>query len=122
MITVTAAIIEKNGLILAARKREGLHLAGCWEFPGGKLERGETPEECLRRELKEEFSVCCKIGPFLGEAIYSYDDRVIRLLGYHATHTGGSFKLTDHDKIRWLSGDELDTLEWAPADIVVIRQ
>jgi len=117
LINVTAAIIEKNGLILAARKRKGLHLAGCWEFPGGKLEQGETPEECLQRELEEEFSICCEIGSFLGESIYSYDDKVIRLLGYHATHTCGSFQLTDHDKIRWLSTDELDTLQWAPADI-----
>jgi mutator protein MutT len=115
--TVTAAIIEKNGRILAARKREGLHLAGYWEFPGGKLERGETPEQCLQRELEEEFSILCEIGPLLGESIHNYGGRTIRLLGYHAVHTGGSFQLTDHDKLRWLAIDELDTLKWAPADI-----
>jgi len=122
LITVTAAIIEKNGLILAARRREGLHLAGYWEFPGGKLEKGETPEQCLRRELEEEFSILCKIGPLLGESIHNYGSRAIRLLGYHAVHTGGSFLLTDHDKLRWLSVDELDTLKWAPADIPLMKK
>lgn len=120
LITVTAAIIEKDGLILAARKRERLHLAGYWEFPGGKLESNETPEECLQRELKEEFSIRCDIGPLLGESIYNYGSKIVRLLGYHATHTDGSFKLTDHDEIRWLSIDELPALKWAPADIPLV--
>jgi mutator protein MutT len=120
LITVTAAIIEKDGLILAARKKEGLHLGGRWEFPGGKLEGGETPEECLQRELEEEFSIRCEIGPLLGESIFDYGSKIVRLLGYHATHTDGSFKLTDHDEIRWLSIDELSTLKWAPADIPLV--
>ncbi len=120
MITVTAAIIEKDGLILAARKREGLPLAGCWEFPGGKLESGETPEECLQRELEEEFSIRCEIGPLLGESIFDYGSKIVRLLGYHATHSGGSFTLTDHDEIRWMSIDKLSTLKWAPADIPLV--
>ncbi len=120
MITVTAAIIEKDGLILAARKREGLHLGGYWEFPGGKLESNETPEQCLQRELKEEFSIRCEIGPLLGASIFDYGSKIVRLLGYHATHTGGSFKLTDHDKICWLAIDELSTVKWAPADIPLV--
>lgn len=117
MITVTAAIIEKEGRILAARKKTGLHLAGYWEFPGGKVERDETPEECLQRELTEEFGITSEIGCFLAESIYDYGSKIIRLMGYHAQHISGEFRLTDHDEIRWLPAKELDSLIWAPADI-----
>ncbi len=122
MITVTAAIIEKNGLILAAKRKEGLHLAGYWEFPGGKLENGEQPEEGLQRELKEEFNIESVINEYLGESIFHYSGKSIRLLGYLATHTDGDFSLTDHDEIRWLPPEELHSLHWAPADIPLVNE
>lgn len=117
---VAAAIIAKDGLIMAARKRPGLHLAGLWEFPGGKIEPGETPEECLRRELWEEFEISCEICSFLGESTHAYDHIVITLLGYHAVHRHGMFRLTDHDEIRWLLPSQLTDLHWAPADIPLV--
>ena len=117
---VAAAIIARDGLILAARKKAGLHLAGYWEFPGGKIEPGETPEECLCRELWEEFSIRCEIGPFLGESTYDYGNTIINLLGYHAIHREGLFRLTDHDAIRWMLPSELTNLRWAPADIPLV--
>lgn len=120
LLKVAAAIIIKDGLILAARKKAGLHLAGYWEFPGGKIEPGETPEGCLCRELREEFGVRCEIGPFLGESTYDYGNTVISLLGYYATHKEGLFCLTDHDEIRWLFPSELADLRWAPADIPLV--
>ncbi len=120
MITVTAAIIEKEGRILAARKKEGLHLAGYWEFPGGKLEEGETPEECLRRELYEEFGISCTVEQFVANSIYTYSDTTICLKGYCVKHTGGNFTLTDHDEVCWLTVDELGSLNWAPADIPLV--
>jgi len=120
MIKVTAAIIEKGGLILAARRGPDVHLAGHWEFPGGKIEHGESPEECLQRELLEEFSIQCEIGSFIAESVYDYGHKVIQLLGYHVQHTEGSFQLTDHDEIRWLTVQELSTLKWAPADIPLV--
>ena len=89
MLKVAAAVIARDGLIMAARKRAGLHLAGYWEFPGGKIEPGETPEECLRRELWEEFGVRGEIGTFLGESTYSYGHNVVNLLGYFAIHREG---------------------------------
>jgi 8-oxo-dGTP diphosphatase len=122
MISVTAAIIQKNGLILAARREPGIHLAGYWEFPGGKIEQGETPEQCLQRELMEEFSIQCEIGEFVCESIFDYGHKTIQLLGYFATHTGGTFQLTDHDKICWLPVKELLTLQWAPADIPLVNR
>ncbi len=121
MITVTAAIIVKDGLILAARRKVGLHLAGFWEFPGGKLEEGEQPEECLQRELFEEFSIEAEIGSFVGESVYKYHEKTIRLLGFLTTHTGGEFTLTDHDEIQWLTITQLPRLQWAPADIPLVE-
>lgn len=121
MITVTAAIIVKNGLILAARKRPGLHLAGYWEFPGGKLEGEESPRECLQRELMEELGMHCEIGAFLAESVHDYGDKIIRLLGFHAQHIRGELLLTDHDAVRWLALEELTTLQWAPADIPLLE-
>ncbi len=122
MINVTAAIIEKEGKVLAARRKAGSHLAGYWELPGGKLEEGETPEECLRRELAEEFKIDSIIGLFVGESIYDYGAEVIRLMAYLVEHVEGEFKLIDHDDLRWLSFNELNEVNWAPADIPLVEQ
>ncbi len=122
MISVTAAIIEKNGLILAARRKSGSHLAGYWEFPGGKIEAKETKEQCLVRELWEEFGVQCIVGDFFGESVYDYETKVIRLLCYRVRHLGGTFQCRDHDKILWLPVHELPSLRWAPADIPLVQK
>lgn len=122
MIKVAAAIIEKEGRVLAARRKPGSYLAGYWEFPGGKLEAGETPEECLLRELEEEFNISTKIGAFVGESIYDYGTKSIRLLAYKVAHISGDFELNDHDELRWLTIDELNAVNWAPADIPLVAQ
>ncbi len=122
MITVTAAIIEKDGLILAARRNPGKHMAGHWEFPGGKLEENESPEECLKRELKEEFDINCRIDTFFAESIYDYGEKTIKLLCYFATHLEGAFLCKDHDRIVWLPPAELERLLWAPADIPLMQR
>ena len=122
MINVTAAIIEKEDKVLAARRKPGSHLAGYWEFPGGKLEDGETPEECLRRELAEEFKIDSSIGIFVGESIYDYGTKVIRLMAYLVEHVEGKFELIDHDDLRWLGLDELNDVNWAPADIPLVEK
>lgn len=70
IIKVTAAILENDGRILIAQRKSSDHLSGKWEFPGGKIEHGETPEECLARELKEEFDIYVTIGDFLGSIDY----------------------------------------------------
>ena len=120
MISVTAAIIEKNGLILAAKRKSGSHLAGYWEFPGGKIEAEETKEECLARELWEEFGIQCIVGDFFGESVYEYDTKIIRLFCYRVRHLSGAFQCRDHDQILWLPVHELSSLRWAPADIPLV--
>ena len=121
-IDVTAAIIVKNDKVLAARRRPGIHLAGYWEFPGGKLKDGEAPEDCLARELQEEFHISTKVGPFFGENLYDYGSKLVRLMAYWVEHLSGEFQLIDHDEICWLTLDELNTVEWAPADIPLVEQ
>lgn len=119
-IDVAAALIFKDQKIFAARRKNGLELAGYWEFPGGKLEEGESAEECLSRELLEEFSITTKIGEFFCESIHDYGTKVVRLLAFRTEHLAGDFTPVDHDELRWLSIQQLDQVQWAPADIPIV--
>ncbi len=121
-VDVTAAIIVKGNKVFTARRKAGIHLAGYWEFPGGKLEEGETPEYCLARELKEELNVTTRVGEFVGESVFDYGTKVVRLMAYKVEHLAGDFELIDHDQLRWLALDELYSVEWAPADIPLVEQ
>jgi 8-oxo-dGTP diphosphatase len=116
MKRVTAAILMKNDRLLIAQRRETDELAGKWEFPGGKIENNETPEQCLIREMKEEFDIDVVIGEFFGESIYHYETGNIQLLAYHTTWNGGDFSLKVHTAIRWVSLIQLHKYEFAPAD------
>ena len=121
-IDVAAAIIVKDNKVFAARRKAEMHLAGFWEFPGGKLEVGETPEQCLSRELQEELQITTRVGPFVGASVFDYGSKVVRLMAYQVEHLDGEFVLIDHDAMCWLGLDELDSVEWAPADIPLVEQ
>ena len=119
-IAATAAVIEDDGLVLAAR-RAGGHLDGHWEFPGGKIEAGESPEACLARELQEEFGITVDVGQFIAENVHDYGEKVVHLMAYSVRHLAGDFRLTDHDQICWLPRAELHSIKWAPADVPLVE-
>lgn len=102
-LQVLAAVLEKNGRWLIAKRKKGDRFAGLWEFPGGKLEHGESPEECLVRELSEELGIRVRVGRFLGSVRYSSSDFAIELIAYSVSHRAGSFRLQDHEEVRWVS-------------------
>jgi len=107
---------------LIARRPATDRLANKWEFPGGKVEEGESPEACLARELNEELGIEVRIGSFLGESCYHYEHISIRLLAYRVCWIAGDLHPRVHDEIRWVSLDQLDHHEFAPADIPFVEK
>ena len=119
-IQVTAAVIRRDGKILLAQRKRG-HLAGKWEFPGGKIEQGEKPEECLARELREEFEIDARVGHYITTSRYRNKDIDIDLHGYEVEHIKGVFALKDHDAIEWVDPKSLLKWDLAEADIPIAR-
>lgn len=115
--SVTAAILVKDGQILIAKRRSSDPLANKWEFPGGTIEHGETPEECLQREMKEEFDIDVTVGEYFGESIYHYDHGSIKLLAYRTHWVGGEITMQAHDDYQWVPVGRLSQYDFAPADI-----
>ena len=122
MKEVTAAIIIDKNKILIAQRGANEKLAGKWEFPGVKIELGETPQECLKREIKEELEVDIAVGNYLGESIYTYPNGEIKLIAYFATILEGDIKLSVHDKVEWITISQIDKYDFAPADIPFIEK
>lgn len=120
MLQVAAAIIEQNDHILLARRAAHKPQAGFWEFPGGKIEASESPEDCLKRELKEELNISVAIDQFLISSQHDYGSFQIELLAYLCTFLTGDVHLTDHDAIAWVKKSELQTYRMAPADIPIV--
>jgi 8-oxo-dGTP diphosphatase len=123
MIEVAAAIIEnEHGQILIARRKKGKSQAGMWEFPGGKIEQGETVEACLHRELLEEMKIdILPYEPF-GYNDHSYGTTQIRLIAHKAKYVGGDIALTDHEAYQWVEKSELHTFPFAPADVPFVER
>lgn len=123
MKTVTAAVLIRDHRLLIAKRRAGSHQALQWELPGGKMEEGETPEECLQREMFEEFQIHVCVGAFLWESIYHYSHGSIRLLAYETFwESGGTLHAVAHEDFRWAAWDELKDYDFSPADVPFIER
>ncbi|EMR01260.1 (deoxy)nucleoside triphosphate pyrophosphohydrolase [Cesiribacter andamanensis] len=122
MTEVACALIEHNGRVLVAQR--GLHKSegGLWEFPGGKLEPGESPEACIVREIAEELSL--QISPYarLAPAIHVYPGKSIRLIPLLCRLHGGKLQLHEHAACQWLLPQELPALAWCPADVPIVEE
>lgn len=122
LIPVVCAVISRDGRILATQRAAGQHLAGSWEFPGGKVESGERPEDALSREITEELGCTIAVGEKITTTEHTYDFGTIALTSYWATLIDGHPHLTEHADARWLQADELDSVEWAPADVPTVAK
>jgi len=119
-IEVTAGIIERDGRYLIAKRSTSGPVPALWEFPGGKVEHGETRPDALRRELLEEFGLVTAIGAFVASSVFDYPHARIRLYAYRASYHSGSPDLRVHEEIRWATLEELRSLPFSPADLPLI--
>ena len=119
---VAAAVITQGDKVLLTRRAPGEKQAGLWEFPGGKVEPGETVRECLARELLEELALTCTIGPKIAESEYEYDHGKVIIHAHESVITSGDLELSVHDRAEWVQVDKLLSYDLAPADIVIAKR
>ena len=120
-VKVVAAIIRDNDKIFATQRGYG-EFQGGWEFPGGKVEEGETSEEALKREILEELKVEIVVEEFIETVEYDYPTFHLSMDCYFAKIVSGEIVLTEHNDAKWLGKDELYSVEWLPADIGLIEK
>lgn len=120
-IEVVAAVIKKDGKYFAAQRNNKGELAKKWEFPGGKIEKGETKIEALKRELKEELDIEVIVEKFLLTVEHEYTTFYLTLHAYECTLISDDIKLKEHLDSKWLNKNNLDEVDWAAADIPVIN-
>ncbi|MFJ8527495.1 (deoxy)nucleoside triphosphate pyrophosphohydrolase [Bacillus sp. NPDC094106] len=121
-IYVVGAVIVEDEKILCAQRGTAKALPLKWEFPGGKIEDGESPQEALQREISEEMHCKVQIGEQIDYTVYEYDFGIVHLKTFYCKLMEGSPVLTEHVSIKWLHPNELATLDWAPADIPTIEK
>ncbi|REH36677.1 8-oxo-dGTP diphosphatase [Paraperlucidibaca baekdonensis] len=122
MISVVAAIALRDGQVMVARRAIGQRQAGLWEFPGGKVEAGESDAQALARELHEELNVAAIIGEEFARTQYDYADGSIELIGLFTELPDLEYVLSVHDQIDWLPIGHLAMVELAPADVALAQQ
>jgi 8-oxo-dGTP diphosphatase len=119
-IHVTCAIIERDGLVLAARRSRSMRMPLKWEFPGGKIEPGESPEACLHRELMEEMELCVSVKREMPPSMHEYPAFTVTLHPFVCEILSGEVTLNEHHAIAWLKPEELPALDWVEADLAVV--
>lgn len=117
---VGAVILNEQQEVLCALRSQAMSLPGLWEFPGGKIEPGESPQESLVREIHEELDCTITVEDMVAEVAHHYPTVIIKLSTYNATIVSGTPTPKEHEKLMWLPIKQLTTLEWAPADVPTI--
>lgn len=121
-INVVGAVILKDGEVLCAQRGYEGSLPGMWEFPGGKIEAGETPRDALQREIDEELICQVSVGDEVVSTTHEYDFGIVTLTTFYCELVGGTPQLTEHAAVRWLAPADLFELEWAPADVPAVEK
>lgn len=120
-IRVVAAVIKENGKIFATQRGYG-ELKGGWEFPGGKIEAGEKPQEALQREIREELDTQIEVGELIDTIEYDYPSFHLSMDCFWCKIVKGNLVLKEHEAAKWLGREELDSVDWLPADITLIKK
>ena len=120
-IEVVAAIILKDGKVLATQRGHG-QWKGWWEFPGGKIELGETQQQALIREIREELDADISVGRLLKTIEWDYPDFHLTMHCFVCSLTSESLHLNEHQSARWLTGSALDSVNWLPADVELLPE
>lgn len=120
-VEVVAAVVERDGRFLITRRLEGTHLAGLWEFPGGKILPGEQPEDALRRELKEELEVEVAVGELIQTVDWTYPEKSVRLLFFRCALAGEPTPL-EGQEMRWVGAADLRSYSFPDADTTLIAR
>lgn len=121
MIEVVAGVIYKENKFLIAQRNLKKSQGGFWEFPGGKVEKGETYQDALKREIKEEFDADIEVGEYIGETMHHYPEKDIKLVFYKAELISKEIKLLEHEDCRWITKKEKDNFEFSGADKAVFE-
>ena len=122
MLHVTCAIILLKNKILVTQRSENMKLPLKWEFPGGKLELGESEEDCIVREIKEEINLDITLLKKLSNNVHDYGTFEINLIPYLAKHISGEIELSEHKAYKLLDKNELLSLDWAEADLPIVEE
>lgn len=118
-IKVVAAVIKRNNKIFVTQRGYGEFKDG-WEFPGGKVEKGETKEEALIREIKEELDTVIKVDSYLDTIEYDYPDFHLSMDCFICSIVEGNLVLKEHEDSKWIKKEEIDALNWLPADLIIL--
>lgn len=121
-VDVTCAIIIFNNQTLVVQRNENMDLPLKWEFPGGKIERGESEEDCIKREIREELNIEIELISRLTPSRYDYPSISVQLIPFLAKYVQGELKLSEHKQYLLLSKDKLEKLDWAEADIPILAE
>lgn len=121
-VTVAAALIRDGNRFFIGQRPEGKARAGLWEFIGGKTEPGETPQQALVRECKEEIGVTVEVGSLFTDVLHNYPDLFVHLYVYNAKIVKGEPQRLEHQDFRWIMPEEIDDFKFCPADVDVLAK